>query len=807
MKCKTKLLALLSSPILLGGGLSPLLFLNQCGNSPDDDNSPSNYVGDDTGSDWKGHTDDTVLTISIDNDHASITSASSYVAENLIIPDWIKSNGRVFPLTNIIEGAFYNCQHLTGELIIGNKVTTIGHSAFCNCSLDGVIMGNNVFNILSSVFYGCENLITSSPSNQYVNNKISCSNDDIYYLRNDDKYYCFGSYGNVCDSGDEPSGQLTLLSGTKVICGCSFYSCENLTGVLNIPSSVIGIASRAFDTCTTLSGALNIPNGVKYIGMYCFNLCSGFNGNLTIPSSVTNIDDGAFNGCYGLTGDLNIPSSVTNIGNSTFDGCCSLTGDLTIPNSVTNIGEGAFRNCVGFISTASYADKKISCSTDNVYYIMNGNKYYCLGDCKNVLPDGQAIPANTELTLRSGTILIGKAAFSSCSELVGNLNIPDTIVDIPYYAFYSCQNLTGTLTIPNTVTSIGNDAFCACKKLTGSLTIHNSVVEIGDNSFKQCGFTGNLSIGNNVKSIGEHAFEECFNFIGDLNIPSSVVEIGDNSFTRCGFTGNLSIGNNVKSIGWHAFAECSNFIGDLNIPSSVVEIGDNSFKQCGFTGNLSIGNNVKSIGEHAFEECSNFIGDLNIPSSVTNIDGGAFYNCSGFISATAYADKKISCSSDNVYYIKNDENYYCLGSVENVYESSDKPSGQLTLLPETKVICGDSFYNCSDLTGDLTIPSSVTNIGENAFSECVGIATVNISGSLEDIYPYAFYSCSNLSHITLTNFSGRPSWNCNEEWTVFSDVSASGTISVSGGWDASDALNFFINNLGLPSSGWNANIL
>jgi hypothetical protein len=58
MKNKTKLLALLSTPVFLGGGFAPL-FLNQCGSQSSEDNSPSNYVGNDTGTDWKGYSTDT----------------------------------------------------------------------------------------------------------------------------------------------------------------------------------------------------------------------------------------------------------------------------------------------------------------------------------------------------------------------------------------------------------------------------------------------------------------------------------------------------------------------------------------------------------------------------------------------------------------------------------------------------------------------------------------------------------------------------------------------------------------------------
>lgn len=48
------------------------------------------------------------------------------------------------------------------------------------------------------------------------------------------------------------------------------------------------------------------------------------------------------------------------------------------------------------------------------------------------------------------------------------------------------------------------------------------------------------------------------------------------------------------------------------------------------------------------------------------------------------------------------------------------------------------------LTGSLTIPSSVTKIGENAFNSCAGITYLTLSEGLEIIDRYAFTSCSGL---------------------------------------------------------------
>ena len=55
------------------------------------------------------------------------------------------------------------------------------------------------------------------------------------------------------------------------------------------------------------------------------------------------------------------------------------------------------------------------------------------------------------------------------------------------------------------------------------------------------------------------------------------------------------------------------------------------------------------------------------------------------------------------------------------------------------------------LVGALTIPNSVTSIGENAFSGCSGLASVNIGNSVTSIEDAAFSGCSNLASVSISN--------------------------------------------------------
>ena len=69
---------------------------------------------------------------------------------------------------------------------------------------------------------------------------------------------------------------------------------------------------------------------------------------------------------------------------------------------------------------------------------------------------------------------------------------------------------------------------------------------------------------------------------------------------------------------------------------------------------------------------------------------------------------------------------------------------------EVSVIYDTAFSECTNLTS-VTIPETITSIGQAAFQSCTQLTNVNLSSGLKEVAKYAFSSCWRLESIVLPN--------------------------------------------------------
>lgn len=120
----------------------------------------------------------------------------------------------------------------------------------------------------------------------------------------------------------------------------------------------------------------------------------------------------------------------------------------------------------------------------------------------------------------------------------------------------------------------------------------------------------------------------------------------------------------------------------------------------------------------------------------------------------------VAPSGQTLYYVINlDEttvSVYYPGVVYG-YRDYEVPTGDV-VIPETvthdgttyrvTTIANYAFYSCEQLTS-VTIPASVTLIGEGVFFGCTALRHVSIPESVTNMAPYVFYSCSSLQSVEL----------------------------------------------------------
>lgn len=275
--------------------------------------------------------------------------------------------------------------------------------------------------------------------------------------------------------------------------------------------------------------------------------------------------------------------------------------------------------------------------------------------------------------------------------------------------------------------------------VSGAISIPNYldgyiVTSIGDNAFRACTRLTSITIPSSVTSIGDYAFVYCRG-VKSINIPNSVVSIGDYAFRECTGLTSITIPGSVTSIGNSAFMYCHG-LTSVTIRSGVTSIGDDAFAMCDRLTNITIPSGVTSIGNSAFRYCSELT-SITISSSVTSIGEQVFSFCNKLTSIIVESGNPIFHSAGNCLIETESKTLIC-----GCKASTIPNDGSVTSIGR------QAFYSCQELTG-ITIPNSVTSIGNYAFENCIGLTSITIPSSVTSIGFSAFGACRGLKSVTI----------------------------------------------------------
>lgn len=618
--------------------------------------------------------------------------------------------------TQIGEGAFDSVTSLT-YLSVSDTVTAIGANAFAGCTaLEDAVGLAGLVTVAESAFDGCSVLTT------------------------------FAFAPGLTEIGD------------YAFRGCAFTS-------FVAPAALSSIGESAFDGCSSLKTAV-LNDGVISVGDYAFRDCDL--SELVLPASVSFVaEENEFVGEQMLAGNDSFKSltlfagvtaarlfgsvvpttfvrvfvnncaladdqfnglstimtagltNVTAIGDRAFYGCSSLQ-HIVVPSTVASIGESAFEGCSSLNS----------CQIDT---------------------------AGAVLTT------VNKKAFKNCS-LLKYVVFPNTVTEGDWTEiFCGCASLANT-NLPTAIVEIGDYAYCGCQKLV-SLRMHDNVEKIGASAFKDCRLLELDKVSFGVLFyIGDNAFENCEKL---TNLRAENVEfIGENAYKNCLSLTEITVGENAVS--YYAGTEILSGLSVINVAANVGAVDVDTY----LTGCASVSSIVVYSENSAFPARS-FAEKVN---ALTSNKGITFLSVPLYESLDAAVLNVFCKPSQMAFEFSYDEENL---TATIVGLTSGSASDQYVYLPESvtknnktyfvTAIGGSAFFGSAFTY--VVIPSSVTEIGNAAFSQstvetvvfesgskCLiigdnafkesAVTTISVPSSVETIGGSAFDGCTSLARVS-----------------------------------------------------------
>lgn len=199
----------------------------------------------------------------------------------------------------------------------------------------------------------------------------------------------------------------------------------------------------------------------------------------------------------------------------------------------------------------------------------------------------------TKLVLGDTITTIGRSAFIGCTNLRGELILPDSLTSTGYHPFYNTA-------IERVVFGSGmkqvNNWFMKENSALTSIKWNNVITSIGEKAFEKCSgvTTFENQFPEDIKVVGTMAFHTMPNLTGDNRDLKllKLTSLGDTAFQNCGIR-SVELGGGVTSTR-NAFFQAKK-LESVILHEGVKTVGWNCFPYCGALTNLVIPASIENV--------------------------------------------------------------------------------------------------------------------------------------------------------------------------------------------------------------------
>ena len=514
----------------------------------------------------------------------------------------------------------------------------------------------------------------------------------------------------VVDENDQTHVTITALdsgSGTLVVRANGKTISASCRITVKEEFEVEGRYLKSYTGRGDENGVVEIPDdlGILYIYRYAF-FGNEYIKKIIIPEGVEEVEEAAIYNCANLE-EVVFPESIKVVHRFAVAWNPELT---TVTGSIPSIGELAFYNCPN-LKTVDFS--RTVFIEENAFF-------------------GSSSLEHVDL---SNVVYVGPYSFGLCPALVEVITGTNTVIS--RYAFANCTGLTR---VEINSSRIGSAAFIGCSALK-SVTFNQPVETLDYGAFYGCAALEEVIFRSSVRVIDDLAFGNCI-ALTSFYIPAGVEDLGENAFGGCSSLEKVVISKDAKltSIGQGVFQGAASLTAfELEAGAKYLSVQDGilydkamrtiKLVPFGYEGAVVLPDSVTEVGSYAFSAVPG-VSSVTL-NNVETIGTGAFYHCGCTEILSADSVKTIG------------DRAFSGSSIKNI------------VLPEgIQSLGSEAFSNCQQLTvGTLTLPESLTYVGEKAFAYTKGFTKVVFNAALTEVSDYMFYSCTDLQEVDFGNVS------------------------------------------------------
>ena len=168
-------------------------------------------------------------------------------------------------------------------------------------------------------------------------------------------------------------------------------------------------------------------------------------------------------------------------------------------------------------------------------------------------------------------------------------------------------------------------------------------------------------------------------------------------------------------------------------------VGDEAFSGCESLEYVGIPSSLKYLGKGLFSECKS-LEEIIIPESVETISNGLVGFESGIKRIKVSPDNPFFKDIDGVLYSKDGKTLFTFPAMYNQIDY---------VVPQGTEQISNCAFQGSNYLRSITLPTSITTIGVDAFAFCEKLQKVDIPHGVTKIKEYTFLGCEKLKYVSI----------------------------------------------------------